>query len=943
MLALLWAGTSWAQKKALTIDDLVKWNQIQYSRISNDGNWVAYSLKAEEGDATLELWSATSGNTWRYPRGEQGTFTEDSRFLVFLIKPFEDSVRAMKRRKVKKDELPNDTLGILELSTRKLVKIPDVKSFRVPERWSGWVAIHLEALKTEPTADTTATPAPDSLKTTQGEQKKKKPAKKENNKNGSRLVLHQTTTGSQINFPFVKDYELAERRPALLFTTTGTEDSTLLQGVYFFDLDAQQQQALLTATGEFKQLSFDEAGQQVAFLANLDTTDARVPPFVLYYWREGLEAARLLADSSASFLPEGWLVSEYAQPLFSEDGQRLFFGMAPPPILQDTSLLDDEIVNVEVWSYTDGLLHTHQKTLLDRERRRSFDVVWYPAEDRFVPLADRSMPEMTFVDERNADVAIGYTEEPYQQLISWEGSPRRDVWLVNLRTGERRQLAKGLRGRPQLSPQARFVYWYSELDSAWFAHDIAEATTRQITTNDLGPFYDERNDVPDYPNAYGIAAWTANDEFVLIYDHFDIWQIDPTGHSAPVNLTNGRQSSTRYRYIRTDPDERFVSRGQRMLLHIFDENTMDSGYGFLIYGAGGPIQLVKGAYFYETSPQKARHAERILFSRENFQTFPDLLYSDLTFRSPRQVSHANPQQAQYRWGKAQLHEWTSLYGEKLRGILVLPEDFDPSKQYPMIVNFYERSSDGLHRHRAPYPHRSTINYSYYVSRGYIIFNPDVPYRIGYPGESCVAAVVPGVTSLIDKGFVDRHRIGVQGHSWGGYQVAYLITKTDLFRCAESGAPVVNMFSAYGGIRWQTGLSRMFQYEHTQSRIGGTIWEYPLRYLENSPLFFLDKVNTPVLIMHNDNDGHVPWYQGIEFFVAMRRLGKPAWLLNYNDEPHWPLKLQNRKDFQLRMSQFFDHYLMDAPKPMWMERGVPAIEKGILQGLEPAPNDAPSKG
>ena len=251
----------------------------------------------------------------------------------------------------------------------------------------------------------------------------------------------------------------------------------------------------------------------------------------------------------------------------------------------------------------------------------------------------------------------------------------------------------------------------------------------------------------------------------------------------------------------------------------------------------------------------------------------------------------------------------------------------------MIVNFYEKSSDGLHRHRAPAPGRSTINYAFYASRGYLIFNPDVYYRTGYPGESAYNCVIPGVTSLIEQGFVDRDNIGVQGHSWGGYQIAHLVTKTDIFKAAEAGAPVPNMISAYGGIRWWTGLSRQFQYEHTQSRIGGTPWEYPMRYLENSPIFNIDKINTPLLIMHNDADGHVPWYQGIEFFVSLRRLGKPAWFLNYNGEPHWPLKRQNRKDFNIRMAQFFDQYLKGAPKPVWMERGVPAVEKGINQGYE----------
>jgi dipeptidyl aminopeptidase/acylaminoacyl peptidase len=266
-------------------------------------------------------------------------------------------------------------------------------------------------------------------------------------------------------------------------------------------------------------------------------------------------------------------------------------------------------------------------------------------------------------------------------------------------------------------------------------------------------------------------------------------------------------------------------------------------------------------------------------------------------------------------------------------MLVKPDGFQPGKQYPMIVNFYERSSNTLHAHRAPDWGRSQINYTYYASRGYLVFNPDIPYREGYPGESAFNAIIPGVTSLIDKGFVDKANIALQGHSWGGYQIAYLLTKTDMFKCAESGAPVVNMISAYGGIRWESGLSRMFQYEKTQSRIGAPLWDKPLRYIENSPIFFADKINTPVLILHNDADGAVPWYQGIEFYMAMRRLDKPAWMLNYNGEPHWPVKLQNRKDFQLRMEQFFDHYLQGAPLPKWMRDGVPALEKGIRQGYE----------
>ncbi|RME12298.1 MAG: hypothetical protein D6816_01110, partial [Bacteroidetes bacterium] len=337
--------------------------------------------------------------------------------------------------------------------------------------------------------DSSAVAVPDSLKVAGGEAKKEKKQKpkKEGRKTGTKLLLIDLAGNEQITIPYVKDYSLAEEGQRLLVHTTGTPDSTWMEGVYLYDCAAKSSRPLFTAEGEYKSLSLDKAGTQAAFLANLDTTDARIPPFGLFYWDGSESPATVLADTAADFLPDEWLISEYARPVFSDDGSRLFFGMAPPPILQDTSLLEEEIVNVEVWSYTDGRLHTNQKTMVDREKRRSYDVVYYSKEKRFVPLADEDMPEMSFAEKRNADVAIGYTEEPYLQLISWEGRSRRDVWLVDLKTGERKEIIKGLRGFPRLSPNAKFAYWYSDLDSAWFAYKVETGTLKQITTNEEVP------------------------------------------------------------------------------------------------------------------------------------------------------------------------------------------------------------------------------------------------------------------------------------------------------------------------------------------------------------------------------------------------------------------------------------------------------------------------
>jgi dipeptidyl aminopeptidase/acylaminoacyl peptidase len=317
----------------------------------------------------------------------------------------------------------------------------------------------------------------------------------------------------------------------------------------------------------------------------------------------------------------------------------------------------------------------------------------------------------------------------------------------------------------------------------------------------------------------------------------------------------------------------------------------------------------------------------------NFNEYPDLWMSGLDFGDPKKLTTANPQQNDYNWGTVELIQWTSADGVELDGLLYKPENFDPGKKYPMVVYFYERYSDRLHSHNTPRPSRSTVNFTFYASNGYLVFVPDIVYKNGFPGQSAYNSIVSGTLKLIENPWVDAGRIGIQGQSWGGYQVAYLVTQTNMFAAAMAGAPVSNMTSAYGGIRWGSGMSRMFQYEGSQSRLGGTLWEKPWRYIENSPVFFADKVETPLLMMHNDEDGAVPWYLGIEYFVALRRLNKPVWMLTYNGAPHNLKRRADCKDLSIRMLQFFDHYLKDAPAPVWMEYGIQAVDKGKKMGYE----------
>ncbi len=285
------------------------------------------------------------------------------------------------------------------------------------------------------------------------------------------------------------------------------------------------------------------------------------------------------------------------------------------------------------------------------------------------------------------------------------------------------------------------------------------------------------------------------------------------------------------------------------------------------------------------------------------------------------------------WGTVEQVKWKSYKNEELNGLLYKPENFDSTKTYPMVVYFYEKYSDMLHRHYSPKPSYSTINFTYFASNGYLVFVPDINYTTGAPGQDAYDAIVSGTEYLKKNAWVNADKIGIQGQSWGGYQVAYLVTKTNIYSAAMAGAPVSNMISAYGGVRWKSGLSRMFQYEQGQSRLGKTLWEDRDRYIQNSPIFFADKINTPLMIMHNDNDGAVPWYQGIEYYMALRRLEKPVWLINYNHAPHNLSRWPDRIDLSIRMHQFFDYYLKDAKIPEWMDKGVPAIEKGKNFGYD----------
>ena len=911
LIAFLFSATQLvaqdSQKKVMDESVYDIWNKISNVQISNNGKWAVFNVGPEKGDKQIEIIDLASNERISIPRGSGAKIDANNEFVCFLIKPEADSIRALKRNKVKQDKMPKDTLGFYHFGLKKLITIPHVKSFAIPEKKGGILSYQLHPTEEEK-KDTTDTDDP---------------------KKNARLIIKHFSVNVEDTLEFVDEYFWNKQGTLLAFKQSDL-DTTKQNHLSIYHPQLRSTEEIFVAD-QISKIAFAEKTNHLAFTSRPDSIKNEISTN-LHIWAKDQKRVELVGSSDSKFLDKNWHLHRDSDLKFSKDSKFLFFGIGQEPIKRDSSLLDEDIVNLEIWSYNENVLHTEQKVKLKKELKRNYSCAYNLSNRKVIQIGNKDFPEVKFSAE-DSETALLYNDTKYRRTFSWEGINYKESYVYNLSKGSKKLIAKKEEGNMSVSPFGKYVYWYSRPDSTWKSYDVKKSKIKEIAGNQISIFYDEKNDRPMLPYSYRMATWINNDEYLIIYDRYDLWKIDPSNKKKAVRLTDGREKKIIYRYVSLEKEQQWIDGKQKILLHVFNENDKSSGYVSLDLSSSKMEMLDHGDFDFSKRIWKAKNNETVLFTKENFKTFPNLIKSNLNFENQIQISDVNPQQDDYKWGSGQLVSWESKSGKTHEGMLFVPEDFDRDKKYPMIVNFYERSSNNLNQHRAPKPHRSTINYTFFVNKGYVVFNPDVHYEVGYPGKSCYNSVMSGVDHIVAMGFIDEDKIGLQGHSWGGYQVAHLITKTNRFACAESGAPVVNMISAYGGIRWRSGLSRMFQYEHTQSRLGATLWENKELYLENSPVFNLDKVNTPVLILHNDKDGAVPWYQGIEFFVGMRRLEKPAWLLNYNDEPHWPVKRQNRVDFNTRMHQFFDHYLMDKPMPQWMKRGIPAKEKGILQGLE----------
>ena len=912
--ALLLASAAPA-KKTLDHSDFDSWEKLTNGPVSGNGKWASFIVMPQEGDQTLTFYNTSNGSRIVVPRGYKPAFTADSRYAVALIKPFYQDTRQAKIKKKKNFDLPQDSLAFINLSTGKVEKVGNVISYSLGKKggdWVAWLSCDTAYIKKKALKDKDA---------------------------GRPMIMKSLSSGVSKKINWVSDYVFSEDGTKLAVTLKPVRKDTLATSGAGVIILPDTSFHLIDRDRKFYGAPvFDKAGTKLAYTASDDTVTTgtkKTRLFLTDLTAAAIESREIkISDSAVDSRLLG--LNQYTKPNFSYDGKRLVAGVAPYVAPDDTTLVSFETPGLDIWRWDAPYTPPQAKHRLEDIRKSTVPVVITLADNSQVLVTDNMLNRVISPDRWDGDWALVVGSDNIVQR-QYDYNYPVNLSLKNISDGKVKEAGEFPASTFTLSPDDKFILWFDGKD--YHTYEIATGEKRLISGKLKVNLWDEDVDRPEKVRSeYGVMGWTENDARVLVYDRFDVWALDPLAVADPVCLTagEGRKNDIRYRWQKVDKEQRFLKNGDKMLYTMFNYEDMKNGLAtttFSMKPAAPKTDFYGGWEYFNI--MKSENAPVYSWVQANFSTSPNVYVStDMEKGKSVRISDTNPQMADYKWGTVQLFRWTTYHGEEAQGLLYLPEDFSAAKEYPMISYFYETYTQDLYHHFNMEPSWSWINFPFYVSRGYAVFVPDIHYSPGIPGENAYNYICSGVEAVCEAyPNIDIKRVGIDGQSWGGYQTAFLVTRTNMFACAGSGAPVSNMTSAFGGIRWESGDSRQGQYEQGQSRIGRNLWEAPELYIANSPVFHANRVETPLLIMHNDNDGAVPWYQGIEMFMALRRLHKPVWMLQYNGEAHNLKERRNRKDITIRLQQFFDHYLKGAPMPEWMKNGINPLRKGQDFGYE----------
>ncbi len=942
-LTLLAFGAFGQAQKPLQLADILSWKRIQAPVVSTNGEWFAYRIAPAEGNAEVVVRNLKTGKEERYPIGDRTAsspapagggapgrgaaaagaaaggpeFSEDSKWVVFAAYPL---TRDAKRMKAQRRTIHPKAV-LVELATGKKVEFEKVRRFAFSGEKSSLLALHRFGPDAPAGGGGNAAATPP-----------ERPS-------GSDLLLYDLSGGTELNVGNVSEFAFNKKGDSLAWIIDAQDKAG--NGVALENLDSGQVLPLESGTAVYKSLAWTEKGDAFTALKGVEDKgfEDKLYSVVAFKDLHSPKPIKVVFDprDEKSF-PAGMTVASARAAAWRADLSGLVFGLhevkPKKPGARDSAPADgdtatatprpatpeDDKPSLVLWHYKDPRLQSQQQVQETADKNFSFLAAYFPDQKKFVRLADASLRQVNLNPEQK--FAMGMDIREYELTGNLDGRHFQDVYVVDPATGERKlALRKAAHVMTESPDGTRFLYYD---DGVFFAYDMASGKSTELTRQIPSTFWDTEDDhnvVKPPTQSYG---WTKDSSAVLLSDGWDIWKVPVEGGKAE-NLTfNGKKDKIRYkRPFRLDPEEKGIDLSAPVYVPVYGEWTKKGGIGVIEPGKPG-IRMLQWDDAAFTQLIKAKKADTYLYTRETTKEYPDFYVTDASLAHGQKVTGANPQQKDFLWSSGvRLVDYTSTRGEKLQAAMWLPANYEAGKKYPMLVYIYEKESQVANNY--PQPGYNGFNIAHYTSNGYAVLEPDIVYKVNDPGMSAVACVVPAVKAAIATGVVDPQKVGIQGHSWGGYQTAFLVTQTDIFHAAMAGAPLTDMVGMYSLIYWNTGGANQAIFESSQGRFKGGYWDNMEAYIRNSPVYHATNVHTPLMILHNDKDGAVDQTQGIEYFNTLRRMGKPVIMLEYKGENHGLAKPANMKDYTVRMRQFFDHYLMDKPAPKWMEDGIPLLQ------------------
>ncbi|MCY3705125.1 MAG: prolyl oligopeptidase family serine peptidase [Gammaproteobacteria bacterium] len=929
LLVVLAVGAAWAaeasaqQRPTLTPDDYGRWETLGQATLSPDGLWLAVGISRVNDEAELRIHRTDSDSVVVVPFGRSPRFSEDGAWLAYVIGISPDEREALQERR---EPVRND-MGLLNLRTGEQETIEDISSFS----FSG-DGRHLALRRYEPEEQESA---------------------------GADAIVRSLASGASISFGNVG--ALAWQDEGYLLAMTVDAEDRVGNGVRLYDPESGRISSLDTDDAEYRQLSWREETADLAVLKTYADDEHEDTAHVALAWRnldEGDGEALVLDPRESPALLSGQRVVEHRSPSWSEDGSILFLGYQERiPVPEDEDAggeegdeaegdeeqgdaegegdeegegeegnagddEEEERAGVEIWHTLDVDPVPQQRVRERLLRQRNQIAAWHLDDGRFLMLGGERADQTTLL-EGGGHVLNRY-ETPYD-VDAMFNQQFYDLYSVDTGSGAESLVRERITLGAQGSPEGRYLVWFEGED--WWSHDLSSGETRNITGGLGGTFVNlDLTPTREQMPAFGLAGWTEDDGAVLINDRWDVWEVQADG-SGGRRLTRGAEDEVRYRAMQPDPEAEAFDAGEPIYYSTYGEWTKEAGFSRARPGQD-PESLIWDDASYGSfggALRKARDADVFVFRRERFDDSPDYFASGPDLDDAGQVTRTNPFQDDFAWGRTELVEYENEWGRRLQGALTYPADYEPGRQYPMIVYHYELLSQGLHQYQVPDPTRY-YNQQIWTHEGYFVFRPDIVYRDRRPGQSNVETLRPAVAAVLETGLVDPDRIGLIGHSWGGYQTTFFVTQDNLFASAVAGAPLTNLMSMYLSFYWNSGGTDARIFEISQGRMQVPWWEDWDSYFNNSPVHHIENLDTPLLMMFGTEDGAVEFNQGVEFYNAARRAAKHMVLLVYEGENHGLAEEPNQLDYQNRILEWFGHYLKGDPAPDWITKGVPYLQQ-----------------